>query len=187
LINRYAAANFTDTICSTLKTDAKVPKFINTSAVNIVACVSKDRAFTRMFGLKPPGKLPLGTYALFGSRDSMTILASFTIPPYIARSLQAQGYSKEVSLNAAQLSCPIMIQFISTPLHLHGLDLYNNPQHSWGQRFAFVKREYVKSAVARMARIFPAFGIGGVLNRKLREGLNPAGAPTSYIGQLESK
>jgi hypothetical protein len=31
-----------------------------------------------------------------------------------------------------------------------------------------------------MGRIFPAFGIGGVFNRKLREGLNPDGVPPSF-------
>jgi hypothetical protein len=133
-----------------------------------------------MFGLKPPSKLPISTYALFGSRDALTIAASFTIPPMMARSLQNQGYSEEFSLNAAQLSCPVAIQLFSTPMHLTGLDLYNNPQHTTSERMAFVGREYVKSALARMCRIFPAFGIGGVLNRKLRKGLNPAGPPPSY-------
>jgi hypothetical protein len=32
-----------------------------------------------------------------------------------------------------------------------------------------VKREYVKTALARMARIFPAFGIGGVVNKYIRK------------------
>jgi hypothetical protein len=160
--------------------DSKYPKFVSTSVVNIVVGIAKDRAFTRMFGLKPPSKLPAATYGLFAFRDSLTILASFTIPPMIARNLQNQGYSQEFSLNAAQLSCPVLVQFVSTPLHLTGLDLYNNPQHTSKERFAFVGREYLKSAFARMGRIFPAFGIGGVLNRKLRIGLNPNGAPPSY-------
>jgi len=176
----YVAANATDTICSSMKYDSKYPKFVNTSAVNIVVGIAKDRAFTRMFGLKPPSNLPFATYGLFGLRDSLTIAASFTIPPILARELQNQGYSKEFSLNAAQLSCPLIVQWFSTPLHLTGLDLYNNPQHSTSERMAFVGREYLKSVFARMGRIFPAFGIGGVFNRKLREGLNPDGAPQSF-------
>jgi len=179
-IATYVGANTTDTLCSHQKMDSKYPKFVATSVVNIVVGIAKDRAFTRMFGLKPPSKLPTATYGLFATRDSLTILASFTIPPMIARQLQAQGYSQEFSLNAAQLTSPVLVQFVSTPLHLTGLDLYNNPQHTSAERFAFVKREYLKSAFARMGRIFPAFGIGGVLNRKLRNGLNPDGAPPSY-------
>jgi hypothetical protein len=171
----------TDTLCSSQKLDSKFPKFVSTSAVNIVVGIAKDRAFTRMFGLKPPSNLPMSTYGLFAIRDSLTIAASFTIPPMIASSLQKQGYTKEFSLNAAQLTCPLMVQFFSTPLHLAGLDLYNNPQHTTAERLSFVGREYLKSAFARMGRIFPAFGVGGVFNRKLREGLNPDGAPPSYL------
>lgn len=135
-----------------------------------------------MFGLKKPSKLPMTTYGLFAGRDSLTIAASFTIPPIIARELQSQGYSQEFSLNAAQLTSPCLVQLISTPLHLTGLDLYNNPQHMPKERLAFVRREYFITAFARMGRIFPAFGIGGVLNRKLRENLNPNGTPPSYFG-----
>jgi hypothetical protein len=133
-----------------------------------------------MFGLRPPSNLPKLSYALFGMRDSLTIAASFTLPPYVAFELQARGYSKEVALNMAQLSCPVAIQFLSTPLHLAGLDLYNNPQHSSKERWGLVKREYLKSAFARMGRILPAFGIGGVLNRKLRGGLNEDGPPPAF-------
>jgi hypothetical protein len=52
---------------------------------------------------------------------------------------------------------------------LHGLDLYNREAASTQERISFVKREYAKTAVARMARIFPAFGIGGVVNKYIRK------------------
>ena len=177
----YIAANTTDTVCSHNKQDSKYPKFVVTSIVNGGVGVAKDRAFTRMFGLKPPTGLPWGTYGLFGTRDALTIFASFTLPPMVARKMQTFGYAEEFSLNAAQLVCPIAIQFLSTPLHLTGLNLYNSPQFSWSERAAFVQREYLKSALARCMRILPAFGIGGVFNRKLRKGLNPNGAPPSYL------
>lgn len=177
----YVAANTADTVCAHRQIDSKYPKFVSTSAVNIVVGVAKDRAFTRMFGLKPPSNLPMATYALFGTRDALTIAASFTVPPIMAKSIMKQGYSEEFSLNAAQLTSPVLVQFISTPLHLTGLDLYNNPQHSSAERARFVAREYLKSAFARMGRIFPAFGIGGVLNRKLRQNLNPQGVLPSYF------
>ena len=62
------------------------------------------------------------------------------------------------------------MQLLSTPLHLHGLDLYNrNTALSVNEKIAFVKREYLKTSLARMARILPAFGIGGVLNKKVRK------------------
>jgi hypothetical protein len=178
----YVAANTTDSLCSSWKRDSKIPKFIVTSVVNGGVGVAKDRAFTRMFGLKPPSGLPWGTYGLFAMRDAMTIFASFTVPPILGRKIESSlGYSPETSINVAQLTSPLIVQFFSTPLHLSGLDLYNNPQHTWGERFQFVRKEYLKSAFARMGRIFPAFGIGGVVNRKLRNSINPMGPPPIYL------
>lgn len=66
------------------------------------------------------------------------------------------------------MACPAGMQFLSTPLHLLGLDLYNNPQHTPAARAKFIADTYMPSAVARVARIGPAFGIGGVANTTLR-------------------
>ncbi|KUF96497.1 histone H3 [Phytophthora nicotianae] len=71
----------------------------------------------------------------------------------------------------AQLVCPAAVQFVSTPLHLLGLDLYNNKGHAMSQRVGFIRREYVKSVLARIGRIGPAFGIGGVGNAYFRNTL----------------
>ena len=35
-------------------------------------------------------------------------------------------------------------------------------------RVGFIKREYTKTVLARMARILPAFGVGGVINKHVR-------------------
>jgi len=51
---------------------------------------------------------------------------------------------------------------------LYGLDNYNRSGSSTSDRIKFVQQEYVKTTLARMARIFPAFGIGGVVNKKVR-------------------
>ena len=60
------------------------------------------------------------------------------------------------------------MQLFSTPLHLFGLDLYNRPNISLTERFSFIRTQYFKTAVARMSRILPAFGIGGIINRYTR-------------------
>lgn len=179
-ISTYIAANTTETLCAHNDMDAKLPKFASTSIVNIVVGIAKDRAFTRMYSLRPPSKFPPSTYALFAARDAITIAGSFTLPAIVAKQLQDQGYSEESSLNTAQLTLPLAIQFFSTPLHLAGLGLYNNPTFTVQQHLALVSKEYFKSVFARMGRIFPAYGIGGVLNRKLRNGLNPDGPPPSF-------
>lgn len=71
---------------------------------------------------------------------------------------------------------PAGIQIFSTPLHLWGLDLYNRPGVSWWDRAARVRRDWFASGLARMARIIPAFGFGGLVNKGVR---------TSMLGKLE--
>ncbi|KAI7874173.1 hypothetical protein K492DRAFT_232624 [Lichtheimia hyalospora FSU 10163] len=146
-------------------------KFLATSAINMSLCVLKDRAFARMFGVTASHSLPLMSYLLFAARDSLTIAASFTAPPVVTRWLLEEKQVFSSQKNAAitaQLSCPAAIQFISTPLHLLGLDLYNRSNVSPAQRFSLIRSEYLKSTLARVARIGPAFGIGGVGNTYFR-------------------
>jgi hypothetical protein len=73
--------------------------------------------------------------------------------------------------NIAQFIAPAMAQFVSTPLHLVGLDLYNRPGVGWTERLGLLKRAYVTSSFARIMRIVPAFGVGGVVNTNVRESL----------------
>lgn len=104
----------------------------------------------------------------------MTILASFTLPDVISRKMQEQGHSKTQSDVISQLLTPVSMQILSTPLHLYGLDLYNRGVATNAERITFVGQEYVKTTMARMARIFPAFGVGGVINKYVRKRGNEA-------------
>ncbi|KAG2173120.1 hypothetical protein INT43_004493 [Umbelopsis isabellina] len=169
----YMTANVIDTTSEFYQrepTETAAAKFVGTTAVNMTACIIKDRAFTRMFGTVASKPLPLFSYLLFASRDSLTILSSFNAPPIVSKYIQTEGIlnSSKMSDTIAQLACPAVMQFISTPLHLLGLDLYNNSNSSSGQRLSLIRREYVKSVLARVARIAPAFGIGGVGNNYVR-------------------
>jgi len=47
---------------------------------------------------------------------------------------------------------------------------------SWGERWEIIRKNWAVSAVARMCRIVPAFGVGSVVNTGVRRGL---------IGKLE--
>lgn len=81
------------------------------------------------------------------------------------------------------------MQVFSTPLHLWGLDLYNRPSGGgegagggkvgWRGRIAKVKKDFWGSCGARVCRILPAFGVGGVVNMRVRrwwmEGLSGGG------------
>lgn len=80
------------------------------------------------------------------------------------------------ALSAAQFIAPAALQLFSTPLHLLGLDLYNREggkgkEVSWASRMGKVRKDWLGSAVARMGRIVPAFGVGGVVNMNVRRGL----------------
>lgn len=81
---------------------------------------------------------------------------------------ELQKYTSGQTL--VQFLAPASVQIISTPMHLLGLDLYNRGQKgiTWGDRWTIVKKNWGVSAVARMCRIVPAFGLGGVVNKKLR-------------------
>ena len=73
--------------------------------------------------------------------------------------------------SAAQFLAPAGIQLLSTPLHLWGLDLYNRPSMTWRSRVEKVSQAWLGSSFARMARVVPAFGVGGVVNGRVRKNL----------------
>jgi hypothetical protein len=102
----------------------------------------------------------------------MTIFASFNLPPLLAPHVPrfTQAMEKEVNrANIAQFLAPAGIQVFSTPVHLLGLDFYNRKGRlGFGERFARIKRDWAVSAFARMGRIVPAFGFGGVVNTMVR-------------------
>lgn len=166
----YIVANSTEAICEYNSIEPFYPKFLTSSAANVTLSVLKDKAFARMFGVGEARPLPPKSYALFATRDSMTILASFSLPTPLSHLLQAKtGVSPTFADNISQLLTPVSMQILSTPLHLHGLDLYNRSEASTAERISFIRKEYVKTVLARMARIFPAFGVGGVLNKYVRK------------------
>ncbi|RLN74504.1 hypothetical protein BBJ28_00016313 [Nothophytophthora sp. Chile5] len=168
----YVSANAIDTMCEFAEKDNQMPKFIGTTAVNMSLCIAKDRAFARMFGVIAPAAFPLASIGLFAVRDSLTVAASFNAPKFLAKKLEDDAKMQPSRAGTiAQLVCPAAVQFISTPLHLLGLDLYNNKGLSAAKRASFVQREYLKSVFARIGRIGPAFGIGGVGNTYFRDQL----------------
>ncbi|KAM5347964.1 hypothetical protein ACJ41O_007788 [Fusarium nematophilum] len=186
----YLTANAVDTTSATLgnrpasAVTAGTTKFAASSAANIGVCIYKDQVFVRLFG--PPGvtprAVPLASYGLFALRDCMTIFASFNVPPVLGPYLDSR-FTDEVrrrvsGLYAAQFMAPAMVQFVSTPLHLLGLDLYNRPSSgpagsvvSMRDRWDLVRRNWLISSVARICRIVPAFGVGGVVNMTVRKNL----------------
>lgn len=200
----YLTANTLDTATSTVNAKpassvtAGTAKFAASSVANVGICMYKDQVFVRMFG--PPGAMPRPvapvSYALFTIRDCLTIFASFNVPPLLAPRINerlSEGMKKHVAgATCAQFLAPALVQFISTPLHLLGLDMYNRPGGaatvvpvtaggpggaaattavlvSWRERWDLIRRAWMPSALARICRIVPAFGVGGVVNTKVRK------------------
>lgn len=128
-----------------------------------------------MFGTGDPKPMSVKSMGLFAARDSMTILASFSLPGIISAHMQRDmAVGKTTADTVAQLVTPVSMQIFNTPMHLLGLDIYNRPDANGVERRQFIQREYVKTVLARMARIFPAFGIGGVVNKYVRKTGNAA-------------
>ncbi|KAJ4154084.1 hypothetical protein LMH87_010547 [Akanthomyces muscarius] len=182
----YLTANTLDTASSTLSaspartTTSGPSKFAASSLANVSLCVYKDQAFVKLFrapGASAPRPVPLPCFAIFALRDCLTIFASFNIPARLAPHLDAYtAQSMRVSgLTAAQFLAPAAVQLFSTPLHLLGLDLYNRPstaaaRMTWGDRWRAIRGGWLPSCAARIGRIVPAFGVGGVVNYKVRQG-----------------
>jgi hypothetical protein len=168
----YVAVNSTETVCEWQEMDNSMPKLVATTAVNMPLCVLKDRALAQMFGAIAPTKFPLTSLGLFAIRDSMTVGSSFNTPHVAARKLeQYGGIHHDTALKVSQFVCPAIAQLLSAPMHLIGLNLYNHKGASVTEHASFIKKQYLRTSVARIARIIPAFGVGGIGNRTLRHDL----------------
>lgn len=177
-------------------------KFVTTTAVNMSICVYKDARFAKIFGpssgpspapssstspsspiaaaavaavAKTAAKIPKSSYMLFCLRDSVTIFASFNVPLLIAPSIPDYiAATPGMKVAMAQFASPALMQFISTPMHLLGLDLYNRQAPGglgWQERLTRIRRDYISSSFARIGKIVPAYGVGGVVNVRLRAAL----------------
>jgi hypothetical protein len=168
----YVASNCMDRYSRTKGLDTASTVLVATSATNIGMSVLKDRAFSRMYGTTAPRPIPFTSLACYATRDFITVSASFTFVAPVARELESMfGIQKSTALLLSQLTCPLVAQLVNTPIFLYGMDLYNKPVATTDQRVDFIKAQYWKTWLSRIARIGPAFSIGGVVNRFLRSTL----------------
>ena len=66
-----------------------------------------------------------------------------------------------------QVSFPLIVQLITTPCHLYGLDVYNEKSSSFGARMSRISGKYVSTVGLRMIRMFPPWSVGLVANREI--------------------
>ncbi|KAI8609976.1 hypothetical protein BC830DRAFT_788677, partial [Chytriomyces sp. MP71] len=109
----YLTANAIETVAISASTAPDMPKFIASSGVNIAVGVYKDQMLARWFGNGAPRAFPTTSCGLFALRDSLTIAASFSLPPVMSNVLHSTtSYSKATCDSVCQLALPCMIQFV---------------------------------------------------------------------------
>lgn len=174
----YLVANTTDTISShkndlpASTTTSSTTKFCAVTGINLGLSLYKDNCFAQTFGPVSSGALrplPPISFIPLVIRDGITLFFTFNMPALISDRLP-EGIEQQISrLTLAQLACPAASQFIATPLHLLGLDLYNRPKKlPMRERLSAIRSMWLSSSFARACRIIPAYGLGGVLNNDAR-------------------
>ncbi|GAB5362494.1 hypothetical protein AAMO2058_000801700 [Amorphochlora amoebiformis] len=104
----YAAANITETVCDHLETDVALPKLLSTFATNTSTCIAKDQAFAKMFGTKVPSAVPRQSYAIWLTRDILSMAVFFTLPPIAGRGIADYTGSERSGYYVAQFFCPLV-------------------------------------------------------------------------------
>jgi len=168
----YVAANTVETICSLRNEDPSGPKWVATSTVNTSTCIMKDRAFAQLFGTAVASNVPMGAYAAWLSRDFLSMGVFFTAPPIVGEMMKGYTGSAQSGYYAAQIGLPLILQFVTAPLHLLGYDIYNNPKNTIKQRFQFMGKDYLKNVSIRMVRMAPPWSFGTIGNKEIRENLH---------------
>lgn len=189
-LGTYATANSIDTVTNYVRSSpptevtASTSKFAGTAVVSTGLTVYKDSRMAQYLGASSlRAASPPTTYCLFAIRDAITIFACFNLPTLLAPRLEKLPpnvrerfgrllQSETGRFKTAQFLLPAAIQFVTTPIHLLGLDLHNRRGHlSFASRFSRVFGDAAMAVPARMVRIIPAFGIGGVINASMRKAL----------------
>jgi len=165
----YAAANTIETMCSLKDVDASGPKWVATSTVNTTTCILKDRAFAQLFGSAVQSSVPMGAYGAWLTRDFLSMGVFFTAPPIVGDMIKEYTGSAQSGYYAAQIGLPLILQFVTCPLHLLGYDIYNNPNNSIRQRIQFLGKDYFKNVSIRMVRMAPPWSFGTIGNRSIRD------------------
>ena len=94
---------------------------------------------------------------------------AFTLPSIVAKELQLfSGMDLPTCERIAQLSVPLLVQIVGTPLHIMGLGYYNHKEYTFKEHVAYMRKIYLNTLALRMMRFLPAYGIGGICNIELR-------------------
>jgi len=151
-------------------------KLVVATGAYTTSSILKDVAFAKMFSkaadaAKPVQRaVPMSTYGTFLFRDSLIIAAGFILPAMVAGALRTNAdMEQKKAEKVAQLATPCAMQVVITPIHLLGLNFYNMPTGSAGERARAVWSTCPESTGVRMLRFFWAYGVGGLVNKELSQ------------------
>ncbi|CCW65850.1 unnamed protein product [Phytomonas sp. EM1] len=181
--------------------EANLAAGIVSGVVNTLLTIWKDSVILRQLPPKNTTgssvnakRIPHLTRGLFCARDVLTCVAAFTLAPMLADWLthyayyhkKIEGIPRDAKLpedenkvrlpmsvsNTAQIVTPALLQFVTTLLHITAIRYRQTyPNFDWKDFTQSLKATYVSSTLLRMCRIIPAFGIGGILNQRMRTNL----------------
>lgn len=112
-----------------------------------------------------------GPALVFLARDAITIFGSFTLAPRIAELVPDRvAAGQQAKSTLSQLTVPALTQFVATPIHLLGLDLYHKQRggYMFATRLEHIRPLLPSTIAIRCIRVLPAFGFGVIANTKLR-------------------
>jgi len=173
-LNQESSVSSSDTNSSVSLASCGI--FFGTFAVNSGASLMKDQLYARTFGQKSSSPIPKMSYALWASRDMMVIGSSFILPDVMSKTIvENTDMEKQKAKSISQILCPVAAQFVAGPVQLLGLDIYNRPLRNMTlpqavmERATFLANGFASVVVARISRIAPAYGLGGVFNTHYRD------------------
>lgn len=157
--------------------ESKFAVFAATTIVNSSTSMMKDKFYASHFGSSSAVvNIPRATYGLWALRDCTVIGSSFILPEICGKILEENSeLEKATALRVSQLMVPIAAQTVASPLQLLGLDLYNRPlantpfKEMVVDRMRFQMSNFTSIVGARVSRIAPAYGLGGIGNTYFRD------------------
>lgn len=170
----YAVANLSELVLDEYRVakedKRKTFKVSCAGAANIGLLAWRDAIFAREFSSGPPKKTPIRTISMFALRDLGTMWATFYAAPECATYLiREHELNKEVAEISMALLIPVIMQYLTAPLHIHAMDVYNRSVATGQERIQKIIGDFNAVSFFRAFRILPAFGIGSYSNNKFRE------------------
>lgn len=162
----YCTANLTELYCKNKNIDYRLPTLIATSFVNIVTISYKDIVYSKLLKNKLVA-FPLQSKILLAARDITTINAVFILKKDLINYFDRYMMHNKSEF-IASIILPITIQFVSTPIHILAIDVYEKPKSTILERYKNIKLCYRSILFGRIIRTIPAFGVCGFINDRLR-------------------